>query len=514
MGKKRELVEIMDTTLRDGEQMQDVSFAPHEKLSIAKLLLIQVNVDRIEIASARTSKGEEDSVKSITGFAKDSGLIDAVEILGFVDKGESVKWIKSIGGKTINLLTKGSLLHCQRQLKKTPDEHISDILNEIEIAKKNKLNVNVYLEDWSNGIKNSPEYVFKIVHAIKNSGIKRVMLPDTLGILQPLEVLDFTSKMSKEFPDLHLDFHAHNDYGLATANTLAAIHNDTVKGVHVTVNGMGERAGNAGLAEVHAGIVDFMSDKKTSINENKLYLISKTVEMYSGHRVSANAPILGENAFTQTAGVHADGDKKGGLYASKLTPERFSRERTYALGKLAGKSNLDYNLNTLGIELNEKDKQKVLNSIVLLGDMKKSVTASDLPYLIEDVLEQSGRKKRFQITHVAVLTAKGLKPTATISVMFDKHQETATSDGDGGYDAFMTALKITMEKFHIKLPQLWDYVVTIPPGGKTDALVETKISWKSGKHIFKTRGINPDQVMAAIEATEKMINQILFEGNI
>ncbi len=514
MGKKRELVEIMDTTLRDGEQMQDVAFAPHEKLSIAKLLLTQVNVDRIEIASARSSKGEEDSVKSITGFAKNAGIVDRVEILGFVDKGESINWIKSVGGKTVNLLTKGSLLHCQKQLKKTPEQHISDVLKEIEIALKNKINVNVYLEDWSNGIKNSPDYVLNFVDKIKDSGIKRVMLPDTLGVMQPLEVLDCTALMSREFPKLHMDFHAHNDYGLATANTLASIHNDAVKGVHVTVNGMGERAGNASLAEVHTGIVDFMSDKKTSINENKLYLISKTVEMYSGHRVSANTPILGENAFTQTAGIHADGDKKGGLYASKLTPERFSRERTYALGKLAGRSNLDYNLNSLGIELNDEDKKKVLNKIVGLGDMKKNVTTSDLPYIIDDVLESSGKTRRFEITHIAVLTAKGLKPTATISVKFDKYKETATSDGDGGYDAFMKALKICAKKFHITLPQLWDYVVTIPPGGKTDALVETTISWKSNKHVFKTRGINPDQVMAAIEATEKMINQILYEGDV
>lgn len=507
------LIEVMDTTLRDGEQMYDVAFAPHEKLSIAKLLLTQVNVDRVEVASAKSSKGEEESVRAITNFAKKEGMIERIEILGFVDNGVSIDWIKSVGGKVINMLTKGSLLHCEKQLKKTPKEHFEDIKSQIKYAQKCGLTVNVYLETWSNGIQDSPDYVFDLVNNIKDTGIKRIMLPDTLGILQPLKTIEYTAIMAREFPGVHFDFHAHNDYGLATANTLAAVYNDSTRGVHVTVNGMGERAGNASMAEVHAGIADFMTSKYTHINEKKLYLISRTVEMYSGHRVSKTAPILGENAFTQTAGIHADGDKKGNLYVTQLSPERFSRERIYALGKLSGKSNLDYNLNALGIELSEENKKKLLERIIQLGDMKKTITNSDLPYIIEDVIEEKRYNRRFQIEHLAVLTAKGLKPIATLAVQFDGKKATANSDGDGGYDAFMRALNTLAKQFSINLPQLDDYHVTIPPGGKTDALVETAITWRVDNRTFKTRGVNSDQVMAAVEATEKMINQILFEAN-
>jgi D-citramalate synthase len=502
-------IEVMDTTLRDGEQMSDVSFAPHEKLSVAKLLLTQLKVDRIEVASAKVSKGEAESVKAIMKFAENEAYLNSVEVLGFVDKNVSVDWIKGVGGRVINLLTKGSLLHCEKQLNKKPAEHFEDIKKTINYAYKNKFIVNVYLEDWSNGMINSPEYVFDLVRVLKELDVKRIMLPDTLGVLNPLDVLEYASKMVLEFSDTHFDFHAHNDYGLATANTLAAVKTG-VKGVHGTINGMGERAGNASIDEVCTCIKDFMTTKSVGIDEKKLYLVSSTVEMYSGHRLAGNKPIMGEYVFTQTSGIHADGDKKGNLYISKLTPERFARERTYALGKMSGKSNLEYNLKQLGIELSEEERKKVLEKVIKLGDMKKSVTASDLPYIIEDVLEKDKYTKRFKIINLAILSTKGLKPTATVAVKLDDHYETAASEGDGGYDAFMKSIKIILARYDIKIPKLTDYKLSIPPGGNTDALVEATVSWKKDGKTFKTRGINPDQVMAAVEATEKMINQALL----
>jgi D-citramalate synthase len=253
-----------------------------------------------------------------------------------------------------------------------------------------------------------------------------------------------------------------------------------------------------------------MTTKSVGIDEKKLYLVSSTVEMYSGHRLAGNKPIMGEYVFTQTSGIHADGDKKGNLYISKLTPERFARERTYALGKMSGKSNLEYNLKQLGIELSEEERKKVLEKVIKLGDMKKSVTASDLPYIIEDVLEKDKYTKRFKIINLAILSTKGLKPTATVAVKLDDHYETAASEGDGGYDAFMKSIKIILARYDIKIPKLTDYKLSIPPGGNTDALVEATVSWKKDGKTFKTRGINPDQVMAAVEATEKMINQALL----
>ena len=154
-------LEIMDTTLRDGEQTSGVSFKPREKLQLARLLLDELNVDRIEVASARVSEGEYESVKEIVKWADNEGKLDKVEVLGFVDNYQSVKWIHNSGARVINLLCKGSLKHLKGQLKKTPEEHFNEVLGTIEYAASKKMMVNVYLEDWSNGIQNSSEYVYE-----------------------------------------------------------------------------------------------------------------------------------------------------------------------------------------------------------------------------------------------------------------------------------------------------------------------------------------------------------------
>lgn len=186
-------IEIMDCTLRDGEQTSGVSFLPHEKLVIARMLLRDLNVDRIEVASARVSEGEKEAVKMICRYANQIGMADRVEVLGFVDGGLSVDWIADCGGHVINLLAKGSERHCSEQLHKTAEEHINDILRTVSYAREQGMTVNLYLEDWSNGMKDSPEYVYRLMDALtspqEGSGeelIKRFMLPDTLGILNPL----------------------------------------------------------------------------------------------------------------------------------------------------------------------------------------------------------------------------------------------------------------------------------------------------------------------------------------
>ena len=181
-------IEIMDSTLRDGEQTNGVSFLPHEKLVIARMLLKDLNVDRIEVASARISDGEKEAVKMICRYARQIGKLDSVEVLGFVDGHLSIDWIAECGGRVVNLLTKGSYKHCLQQLHKTPEEHIGDITRCIDYAISRGFDVNVYLEDWSNGMKDSIDYVFQVVDALKDKGVKRFMLPDTLAIMNPMQV--------------------------------------------------------------------------------------------------------------------------------------------------------------------------------------------------------------------------------------------------------------------------------------------------------------------------------------
>ena len=296
-------IEIMDCTLRDGEQTSGVSFLPHEKLVIARMLLKDLNVDRIEVASARVSEGEKEAVKMICRYAKQIDMLEKVEVLGFVDGKLSIDWIADCGGQVINLLAKGSLRHCTQQLHKKPEEHVEEIKRSIDYATSRGISVNLYLEDWSNGMKDSPDYVYFMMDELRDTAVKRFMLPDTLGIMNPLQVIEFFRKMIKRYPEKHFDFHAHNDYDLAVSNSLAAVLSGA-KGLHVTVNGLGERCGNAPMSSVQVILKD-QFQAKTSINEEKLNDISRLVEGYSCIAVAPNQPIVGENVFTQVAGVHA-----------------------------------------------------------------------------------------------------------------------------------------------------------------------------------------------------------------
>jgi D-citramalate synthase len=502
---REKYMEIMDTTLRDGEQTSGVSFTATEKLHIARLLLEELNVDRIEIASAKVSEGEFDTVRKITRWAETNNYIERIEALGFVDGERSLIWLDKAGCRVVNLLCKGSLRHCTLQLNKTPEQHTADILEVIEHAAELGINVNVYLEDWSNGMSQSPDYVFSLTDALISSKVKRILLPDTLGILNPGSTSEYCRIMLERYPDMHFDFHAHNDYDLAVGNVYAAAAAG-VRGIHTTVNGLGERAGNAPLTSVIAMLHDQLKIQ-TNIVENKLNRVSHVVESYSGIRVPNNKPVIGDNVFTQCAGVHADGDNKNKLYYNDLLPERFGREREYALGKNSGKSNVLKNLEALGIELDNDAMRLVTERIIELGDKKEIVTQDDLPFIIADVM-RTGQADTIRMVNFSLSLARGLRPTATVRIKIGDNEYEETMPGDGQYHAFSKALWRIYTHLGKPKPILTDYNVTIPPGGRTDALVQTTISWNFNGKDFKTRGLDVDQTVAAIKATMKMLNMI------
>lgn len=280
-----------------------------------------------------------------------------------------------------------------------------------------------------------------------------------------------------------------------------------VKGIHTTVNGLGERAGNAPLASVLGMMNDHLKLSNT-LNEAKLTHVSKMVESFSGVRIPANKPLTGEYVFTQCSGVHADGDNKDNLYFNQLLPERFGRVRRYALGKTSGKANILKNLEELGIELAPEDMKKVTQRVIELGDKKESVSTEDLPYIISDVLKNGATKENIKLLNYSLNLVRKMKPVASIRIQINKNIYSETSVGDGQYDAFMKALWIIYDRLGRDHPVLSDYWVSIPPGGKTDALVETIITWEYKNQEFKTRGLDADQTEAAIKATIKMLNII------
>ncbi len=501
------MIEILDTTLRDGEQTSGVSFAPHEKLNIVQVLLKELGVNRVEIASARVSDGEFESVKRMAQWAGRTGNLDKLEVLGFVDGTVSLDWIESAGCKVVNLLCKGSYKHVTEQLRNTPEEHIRNITEVVEEASRRQITVNVYLEDWSNGIKHSPNYVFQLVDALQSLPIRHFMLPDTLGVLNPADTYDYCKMMVDRYPHLSFDFHAHNDYDLAVANVYSAIRAG-IKGIHTTVNGLGERAGNAPLSSVLAVIKDQLGEA-TSLCEEKINRVSRLVETYSGIHIPPNKPIIGEHVFTQCAGVHADGDSKNNLYCNELLPERFGRVREYALGKTSGRANIRKNLEAMGIEMDERSMRKVTERIIELGDKKEMVTPEDLPYIISDVLHHDAmEEQKIRILNYSLSLAQGLKPVAILLIEINGEAYQESASGDGQYDAFVRALRKIYTDLGRPFPMLTNYTVSIPPGGRTDAFVQTVISWNYAGVDFKTRGLDADQTEAAIKATVKMLNKI------
>ncbi len=496
-------IELLDTTLRDGEQMDGVAFLPEEKLALAKFLLEELHVNYVEVASCRTGPNDQLAAQKISDWAVEHHLSDRVSVLGFVDHTRSVDWAVQCGVSVINLLCKGSERHCTGQLGKTLAEHVSDIGKTVSYGRAHAIAFNAYLEDWGGGMEENPSYVYSLVQGLIDLGIGRIFLADTLGHLSPEQTRSLVAEMTARFPKTIFHFHGHNDYGLAVANSLAAVQAGCA-GVHASVNGLGERAGNTPLEELVAVLNDHGTEK-LAVSEEKIFQLCKMVESFSGKRIAENKPVCGENVFTQTAGVHADGDRKGNLYKSRLSPERFGRSREYALGKLSGKASLELNLEKLGLSLDEPQKKLVLQKIVALGEKKERITSEDLPFIIADVLS-TPENQRIRIIDCQFESGKNKQPTAKLVLQANGNTFSNTASGNGGYDAFMNALRAISAESGIHLAELVDYEVRIPPGGKTDALVESKITWRQNGNRIITFGVDSDQLMAAVKATEKMLN--------
>ncbi len=480
-------VEILDTTLRDGEQMEGVHYTPNQKHKIADFLLDELNVDKIEFCSALVSDEEKKSIKNYIKQRKDkdSSSIERITILAFANK-QSVEWAKDVGVRIVNLLAKGSLPHITTQLKQTPEEHINHILNIIDHYHEEGIKTNIYLEDGSRGWKQTPELIKLFIKALAPN---RILFPDTLGIFTPSDVFSL-KKLASHYP---LEFHAHNDYGLATANSVAAAQVG-FKCIHATINGMGERAGNAPLEEVVIAIND-LSSRKTNINESKLIDASLLIQCMSRKRVAFNKPIVGKNVFTQTAGVHADGDKKGNLYANNLTPERFGTVRRYAVGKLGGKSSIMMALKRFNLTPTKNQLKKLSDYI----KTHKHITEADL------VLVLNPEQHVFKIIDFQGLSTYNGSAAAMFKVRINNAIVEGASRGVGIFDAFMRGIKPILTEHNILCPEFKDYYVSVPPNVGSDAEVEVMAEWHY-KTTFRTLGVDQDQTIASLKSIEKAIN--------
>jgi len=498
---KTQEIELMDSTLRDGEQTAGVSFNPKEKESIA-FALYEAGIRRIEMASACASSQDMDAIKSTKKAFEKSGYGNPIECLSFITK-PHIDWISESGAKTANLLVKSSTAHVSQLSGKTPDDHISDVLNIIDYAKNSGLEVNAYLEHFSYGIEHSKDYVEKLIDALSSAKINRLMLADTMGLLHPENTKQHIAYITKKYPKIHFDIHAHNDYGLATANTLAAIMSGC-RGAHVTINGLGERAGNAPLEAVAVTLKDFCGIE--TINEDKLMDLSKLAETLSGIKTEKNHPVIGKNTHIHKAGVHSHGAEIG-LYTNPLLEKnRFNKEVSYDLGKLSGHASVFGELEKIGIK--NPDQQIVsdlVKEIKKISENKNITTRNDLLllYLEKTTKNQDGYTLRnIQVKKTCDNTTSLAE--AQVTLESGDTAVTESSIGAGGFDAIAKAIgKITSSNLRLK-----DYHVSIPPGDGTSSLVDTSIEWEYKDKTIKTRGIHTDQDIAATLAMLKAINQI------
>ena len=487
-------IAVMDTTLRDGEQTPHVAYSPAEKLQIARMLLDDVGVDRIEVASAGASDAEGEAVERIVEWARSAGQLERIEVLGFCDGARSPRWIAERGARRMNLLTKGSEAHCRQQLLKTPAEHFVDAEASLTAARSCGVVVaGAYLEDFSRGFSAGPAYVFELTERLLARGVQRVFLADTLGCLAPTEVDQQVRAMIAAFPSACFEFHAHDDYGLATANGLAAVAAG-VSGVHTSVNGLGERAGNARLCELVMALHDHGA-VQTSVREAALCDVARWVERCSGKLLADNAPIVGRDVFTQTAGIHADGDRKGELYASRLDPARLGRRRSYALGKLAGRASLDQNLDRLGIVLGEEERTRLLQRVVALGDRKQRIEASELRFLIDDLRGCHAPPRVIRTYSVTVLHEA--QAEASLELLLDGRHVRASARGVSSLAALVAALQDAAAQAGLDLLAHMQLDARVLPGG----LFETAIVLDETRVI----GVDADHIVATVAAIEKLL---------
>lgn len=501
-------VEIMDTTLRDGQQMPSSRLMTQAKLEIAKFLLERVRVDRIEVASALTSEGEFRALKAIMDWAKVHNYDEQIEVLGFLDGDRSARWIQEAGGKVVNLLCKGSAKHSSVQLGMDVHQHSRLIKKTVDCCRHLGLRVNLYLEDWSQGMRDSwDSYLKPLLQKISCMRVERVMLADTLGVLHYAQTCRYIKQTKRILYHKKLDFHAHNDYGLAVANTLAAVSTGLVSGVHTTVIGLGERTGNASLEQVVVGIHD-QTKYRTHVDEKELRSVSEMVSLFTGRDIPENAPIVGRYAFSSGCGVHDDGNRKGRIYQSRLTAERFGATFVSALSSQSGKASiLECLEHDLGItSLSDDQVKTLLSRIKALNDAGKRLTSADLLDLVAEICHQPERI----LIRVKDINTESLfcgKSAVSATLVYEDEEVSFTAEGNGQFDAFMKGLSQWAQYAGITVPERRKFKIHVRSEKDTDAMTEAIITWRcpNGKE-FQTIGASPCMVMAAIRAAIQAVN--------
>ena len=486
---------IFDTTLRDGEQTPGVALTVDDKIQIAQKLN-NLGVDKIEVGFPASSDGEVESARKIKSMDLDSTLVGLARSLK-----SDIDAVIDSDLDYIHTFIGTSPLHRDYKLKKTKDQIIDSAVSAVEYAKDHGLTVEFSAEDAT---RTENDFLFDVFSAVRDAKVDFIDVPDTVGVLTPKDTRLLIGDVVNTF-NIPISVHFHNDFGLATANTLTAIECGANQ-AHVTVNGLGERTGNCSLEELVMTLkVAYGID--LGLDTTRLYSLSNLVGRLTGVKMPVNKPIVGDNAFTHESGIHVHGILNNSFTYEPMSPEMVGHSRRIVLGKHTGANSLKSKLKEYHIDLNEKQFENVLSQIKSLGDSGKIVTDDDLVAIAITELS-SARETPVVITGMSISMGANVSPTATVKLEIDGVEKETASTGVGPIDASLNAIRHLLEE-DIDM-ELEEYNLQAINGG-TDALAEVFVITSDSHGNRSTgRSTNQDIVMASILAVLDSINKLLI----
>ncbi len=490
-------ISIFDTTLRDGEQTPGVSLTQDEKLFIAQQL-DKLGVDIIEAGFPMSSEGEKASVKRIV----DAGLNLKVCGLARVIKSDIDSCLEC-DVDMVHTFVSTSDVQRISTIKKSRDEVYKMAIDAVEYIKDHGAKCMFSAMDAT---RTDADYLIDIYKGVEAAHCDIINVPDTVGVIVPSAMYKLISEISANV-DIPIDVHCHNDFGLAVANSLAAVEAGASQ-VQVTINGLGERAGNADLAETVMGLHSLYG-AKTNINTCYIVETSHLVERLTKVRMPATMPIVGENAFAHESGIHTHGVlvRSDTFEPGVMTPEMVGHRRRIVLGKHAGKHAVKQSLECAGLNPTDSQLNDILKRIKDIGDKGKRVTDADLYAIAESIIGTTPKgEQAIVIKEVSVMTGNIITPTATVKAIVNGKERLGANVGVGPVDAALNTVTGILGDYKVKLR---DFRIEAISGG-SDALAEVIIGVEdeNGRAV-SARATNEDIVMASVEALIAAINQLL-----
>ncbi|MFH2137884.1 MAG: 2-isopropylmalate synthase [Candidatus Omnitrophota bacterium] len=496
---------IFDTTLRDGEQAPGASLSDHEKLEVAHQL-VRLGVDVIEAGFPISSPGDFDSVKQIARQVKGAVICGLARSLN-KDIEAAGAALKPAKRRRIHVFLATSKIHMKYKLKKAESEIVKIAQSAVKYASKFTDDIQFSPEDAS---RTERDFLFRVIESVIKAGATTVNIPDTVGYAQPAEFGDLIASIGNNVPNINkaiIAVHCHNDLGLAVANSLAAIKNGAGQ-VECTINGIGERAGNAALEEIVMSLLtrkDFFAGKSTRIKTKEIYKISRLVSKLTGFTVAPNKSIVGGNAFRHESGIHQDGVLKKRQTYEIISPETVGfYGEGLVLGKHSGRHALSERLKGLGFTLNKKQLESAFARFKDLADKKKEVFEEDLISIVEE--QMKGLPEVWSLVGFEFCGGMQVNPKATVTLKMKDKTFEATSCGDGPVDASYKAI----EKITKIDARLRDYSIQAITRGK-DALGEVNLKLEIKKAEVPGRGASTDIIEASAKAYLNAINRFLFK---